>query len=58
MFHEQEISVCKDAVASSQKWGVYKQKDQEEKHVALFASSDGGIIIASESFDASTLADV
>lgn len=34
------------------------QTDQEEKHMALFASSDEGIIIALESFDTSTLADV
>lgn len=48
----------REAVASSQKWGVYEQKYQEEKHVALFAFSDAGVIIAWESFDASTLADV
>lgn len=64
MSHEQEISVAfpvavrREAVASSQNWGVYKQKDQEEKCVALFAFSDGGVITDSESFGASTLADV
>lgn len=52
------MTVGWETVASSVKRGVYEQKDQEERHVALFASSDGGIVIGLELFDASTLADV
>lgn len=54
MSEEQEISIgfpsqqyVRRAAASSQKWGDYQQRDQKEKHEALFTCSDGGVIFAS-----------
>lgn len=55
MSQEQELSVgfpsqqfVRWEVTSSQKWGECQQRDQKEKHRALFVCSDGGTVFPSD----------